>query len=396
MMSSSPGTVPSPFLPGAGRQPPFLAGRTDEQDVLRQQLSYLRHDQGAPGDVVLVGPRGNGKTVLLGWLAREIQAGQSLNVLEWTPDHIRTPAALTAELLPDPVWRKLKDSVESVSVAGHGVTFRKGDLPVAVTSAFRDALAARCRQRPLVVLLDEAHMLDVEVGRALLNLSQEVRRQAPFLLVLAGTPNLPAHLNRMGATFWSRAEQLGIGRLTEEASRDALLEPFSEHEVSVDSPVLAPVIAESQGYPFFLQLWGAALWRQLQASGGSTLTPAQVAAARSEFDRRRVAYYETRFRELETRGLVAAAAAIAETFAMQAELPDPTLRATVATTLPEASDASRLQAALDALADLGYVWRSPTARDWTPGIPSLMDYLKDSVRAAGGVSRAASHLPDRP
>ena len=393
MMSSSLDIIPSPFLPGAGRQPPYLAGRVDEPAVLRQQLAWLHHDQGAPGDVVLVGPRGNGKTVLLGWLSREIETGRALSVLEWTPDHIRTPATLTAELLADPVWRKVKNSVESVSMAGHGVTFRKGDHPVAVTSAFRDALAARCRQRPLVVLLDEAHMLDVEVGRALLNLSQEVRRRAPFLLVLAGTPNLPAHLNRMGATFWSRAEQLGIGRLTEEASLDALLEPFSEHGVTVGSPVLAPVIAESEGYPFFLQLWGAALWRQLQASGGSTLTPAHVAAARPEFDRRRDAYCETRFRELETKGLVAAAAAIAEKFADQAELPDPTLRATVATTLPEASDAPRLQAALDALADLGYVWRSPTARDWTPGIPSLMDYLKEYVRAAEGVSRASSHFP---
>lgn len=396
MMSSSLDTVPSPFLPGAGRQPPYLAGRVDEQAVLRQQLAWLHHDQGAPGDVVLVGPRGNGKTVLLGWLSREIEAGRALSVQEWTPDHIRTPAALTAELLPDSIWQRVTGSVESVSVAGHRVAFRKGDRPAAVTSAFRDALATRCRQRPLVVLLDEAHMLEVKTGRALLNLSQELRRQAPFLLVLAGTPNLPAHLNRMGVSFWSRAEQLGIGLLTEEASRDALLEPLSEHGVTVDSSVLAPVIAESQCYPFFLQLWGAALWRQLQANDASTLTPAHVAAARPEFDRRRVAYYETRFRELETRGLVAAAAAIAETFAGQAELSDPTLRTIVATALPEASDASGLQAALDALADLGYVWRSPTARDWTPGIPSLMDYLKDSLQAAGGVSLAASHLPDRP
>ena len=80
---------------------------------------------------------------------------------------------------------------------------------------------------------------------------------------------------------------------------------------------------------------------------------------------------------------MAAAAAIAEKFASRAELPDPTLRTTVADAMPEASEAPGLQAALDALADLGYVWRSPTARDWTPGIPSLMDYLKDSGRAEG-------------
>ena len=35
-------------------------------------------------------------------------------------------------------------------------------------------------------------MLDIKAGRVLLNLSQELRRLAPFLLVLAGIPDLPA------------------------------------------------------------------------------------------------------------------------------------------------------------------------------------------------------------
>ena len=330
--------------------------------------------------MVLTGPRGNGKTVLLGWLARELRDGRSVNVVEWTPSHVPTLGTMTAELLPDSVWQRVKDRVESVSVAGHGTALRKSDRPAAVTSSFRDALAARCRQRPLAVLLDEAHMLDVDVGRDLLNLSQEVRSRAPFLLVLAGTPNLPGHLNRMDASFWSRAEQLGVGRLTEEASRDALLIPLTKHRVTVVPEVLAPVLAESQGYPFFLQLWGAALWGQLQASGATTLTPAHVAAARPDFDRRRAVYHETRFRELETRELVSVAATVAAAFANRAELPDATLRAALGAAAPDTTGALRVQPELDALADLGYIWRPPTARDWTPGIPSLMGY----VRAAAG------------
>ena len=178
MMPGSPAQAPSPFLPGAGSQPPYLAGRADEQAELRQRLAWLRHDQGAPADVVLIGPRGNGKTVLLGWLARELRDGRSVNVLEWTPSHIPTLGTMTAELLPDSVRQRVKDRVESVSVAGHGMVLRKGDRPAAVTSSFRDALAVRCGQRPLAVLLDEAHMLDVDVGRDLLNLSQEVQPSA--------------------------------------------------------------------------------------------------------------------------------------------------------------------------------------------------------------------------
>ena len=71
---------------------------------------------------------------------------------------------------------------------------------------------------PLVLLLDEAHMLDPEVGRELLNASQEVGRDLPFLLVLAGTPNLQSHLGQMGASFWNRAEQVRVGRLSGRAA----------------------------------------------------------------------------------------------------------------------------------------------------------------------------------
>ena len=43
--------------------------------------------------------------------------------------------------------------------------------------------------------------LDLEVGRTLLNASQQVRVDAPFLLVLAGTPGLAAHLGTMDVSF---------------------------------------------------------------------------------------------------------------------------------------------------------------------------------------------------
>lgn len=44
----------------------------------------------------------------------------------------------------------------------------------------------RCRARALVALVDEAHTLDLAVGQLLLNVSQEVRTDAPFLLARMG------------------------------------------------------------------------------------------------------------------------------------------------------------------------------------------------------------------
>ena len=96
------------------------------------------------------------------------------------------------------------------------------------------------------------------MGRALLNASQAVSSEAPFLLVMAGTPGLQPHLDTMSATFRSRAEKLGIGRLDEAAAGLALVRPLAEQVPAImfDEGALAHVVEENQRYPCFLQLWG--------------------------------------------------------------------------------------------------------------------------------------------
>ena len=109
-------------------------------------------------------------------------------------------------------------------------------------------LSARCRRRPSVLLVDEAHTLDRDVGQLLLNVSQEVRANAPLLLVLAGTPGLPAHLSTMNASFWSRLDEgrMGIGLLSGAAARDALVKPLTAHGVSIDRGALDAAVEDSQ------------------------------------------------------------------------------------------------------------------------------------------------------
>ena len=56
------------FTPRTGAAPPALTGRDREQAVLGQCLADLLDGGAPPHDVALMGPRGNGKTVLLNWL----------------------------------------------------------------------------------------------------------------------------------------------------------------------------------------------------------------------------------------------------------------------------------------------------------------------------------------
>lgn len=70
------------FAPGTGAYPPVLAGREREQAVLSQCLSDLTAGGSPPHDVVLIGPRGNGKTALLGWFENACNDA-SVHVCAW-------------------------------------------------------------------------------------------------------------------------------------------------------------------------------------------------------------------------------------------------------------------------------------------------------------------------
>ena len=92
-------TVRRIFRPGAGATPPALAGREAEQRVLSRCLADLSGGSAPPHDVVLVGPRGNGKTALLNWF-RGACGEASVDVVALTPQHIPNRAVLADALAP--------------------------------------------------------------------------------------------------------------------------------------------------------------------------------------------------------------------------------------------------------------------------------------------------------
>jgi len=101
---------------------------------------------------------------------------------------------LATALAPPDRFQSLLPDKLSVSIRVGRLGWELGGDPGTLT----DLLTLRCAHRPLVVLLDEAHTLDVAVGRALLNAGQSTAAAAPFLLVLAGTPGLTQQLERAG------------------------------------------------------------------------------------------------------------------------------------------------------------------------------------------------------
>ena len=344
-------------------------------------LADLADGAAPPHNVVLTGPRGNGKTALLNWFRGACENAETpVDAVLMTPRDVPDLEALVDALAPRRGVRKLLPRKLAIASVGSAECSPAGSAPRNLTRE----ISARCRKKPLAVLVDEAHTLALDVGGTLLNASQRTRSEAPFLLVLAGTPGLPAHLDAMDASFWGRLGEgnLGVSLLDEEAAAEALTKPLAARGVSVEADALDAVLEHSQRYPYFIQLWGDALWKRHLATATKGLSRADVAAVQPTVAVLVAEYYQTRYRELEKAGLQDAAKAVAIVFQDSTTATDQDID----TALTDAGlhDPAARIASREALNRFGYIWCPPSQTPpivWTAGIPSLMAYV--SARAGG-------------
>ena len=301
----------NPFVPGFGEMPPRLAGREEEQTVLGRGLHRLLKTETSrsPTALLLSGPRGLGKTVLLRWLREEAEKGGA-DVITTNAEKLSTPVKMVQILAPEVVDAARKDGF-NVSVAGTGYAHTPGSP---LTEPHWEALmleSLQKRQTPLLVTIDEGHTLPGEVVYALAHLTQDLLwERCPVWFVLAGTPGMPGHLSTAGvvdpisgevrtASFFGRAAKMELGLLSPEASGEAVEAPLVERDWTVEPDALAQVLEDAHCYPYFLQLWGAALW-DVGVIGERCLNAEVVESARPAVDKMRLALYRERFKEIYT------------------------------------------------------------------------------------------------
>ena len=318
--------------------------------------------------------------MLLNWFQKACGNSETpVDAVALTPRDIPHIEALADALTPRRDFRKLLRRKLAIASVGSAEWSPSGGAPRNLTSE----LLARCRKRPLAALVDEAHTLALDVGGTLLNASQRVRAEAPFLLVLAGTPGLPAHLDAMDASFWGRLGEgnLGVGLLDEAAAAEALTKPLAAHGVSVEADALDAVLRHSQRYPYFLQLWGDALWKRHLATDAKVLAAPDVTTVQPAVAMLVAEYYQVRYRELETADLQSAAKAVARVFQASATATDGDIDAALAAAGMD--DGTARIASREALNRFGYIWCPPSQTPpivWSAGIPSLMAYVLERAR----------------
>jgi hypothetical protein len=278
--------VANPYEPGAGRRPPELAGRQEvleRFDVLRRRLEQGRTDRG----VMLTGLRGVGKTVLLNefradairhdWIVAKVEAGggqgfrslvaEALQAGLYTVSrkHGRSKRfqralavfkSFSLQVAPD---GGLAVGVEVAPEEGRANT---GDLGLDLTDVFVELGEAVAELGVgALLLVDEMQDLAISDLAAIAVASHESgQMRVPMIVVGAGLPNLPVVLTEAKSYAERLYEYVGIGPLDSAAAAAALLVPAKEVGVTWKQKAVEAVMAAAAGYPYFLQVFGHAVW----------------------------------------------------------------------------------------------------------------------------------------
>ncbi len=380
----------NPFMPGYGRFPPYLAGRDAEQELIAEQVGALADGDREAGDIVLMGPRGAGKTVILRWAALAAsKAGAKKGVFSRrkTPQVVRAlPGHLEreqdiAELFL--ISGRRDFAIDEVETGARGLRAKWRAIGHSPNRRFRQAVR-QCRRRPLIVLVDEAHFLDPEPCGLLLQTAQAIRQeQGRVLLILAGTPGLREVLARARATFHERGEKISLGLLDPEAAADAVRIPMAGEGIAMREDSLGRIVADSQCYPYFLQVWGRALWAAARQEAATVVDDALVRKAMPAVSRARRGLYENRrdqWQGKDRRFL----AEIARAVKTHGSFDQEALEKTVGDILSRQYRAGETGVMIEKLVATDFLWKPWGARHFIPGIPSLVSYVVAADEDSGG------------
>lgn len=299
----------NPYRPGVGTRPLHLAGR----DLpLRRFRALLRAAPEQPANMRLTGLRGVGKTVLLGEFEKVAEeATWASTSLELQPSHNTDDALVEALTKALDGSRQKLSRMERLRKAVGNTARQAGTLGLewgefrltyqASSDPGREDLsralfevvemAVQKGHSGFVVLLDEAQVVRDEQNRrsgehplSLLISSVVALQKAelPLGLVLCGLPTLTGNLLRARSYTERMFRGEEIGSLQPNEAREAFVQPphGTESPVEIDDDLVETTIHEVEGYPYFIQLWGAELWDAAEDAETVRLSSALLDAAR--------------------------------------------------------------------------------------------------------------------
>lgn len=271
----------------------------------------------------MVGLRGVGKTVLLDRLREDAERAGIHTMRVEAPESRSLPALLAPQLrqtllrlsrnerardLSRRALRGLAGFAKALQVKYNdievGLDFDpepgladNGDLEHDLQTLLElvgDAAAAADTATALFV--DELqYVVEEELAALITALHRTAQRLHPVILVGAGLPQLPGRMGRAK----SYAERLFdfpvLGPLGEADTITALVAPAQRENVEFTADALSRIIFETQGYPYFIQVWGKHCWdvadkspitaENVVTASGSAIAALDESFFRVRFDR---------------------------------------------------------------------------------------------------------------
>lgn len=273
----------NPYRPGAGARPPELAGRSAEVNYFDMLIIRTKH-RSTDRPMVMSGLRGVGKTALITKFAEMADTHQWICVsLEGQAGtsgigevRRRLAAEVKAALVRFSMRHRARKGLDdllglvgsfSLDVGPISVERRIEpaatglldiDLEELVTAISKVAQERECG---FALFIDEMQDVDPELLSALLVVQHRMQqRDLPFYVIGTGLPNLPATL----ADARSYAERLfryvTVDPLSREEAAQALVLPARRLNCEFEQDALDYVLDAADGYPYFLQEYGKAVW----------------------------------------------------------------------------------------------------------------------------------------
>jgi AAA ATPase domain len=314
--------VLNPFAPGAGTPPPQLAGRDDVRETVRVAIERVR--RGLPTkSVLMVGLRGVGKTVLLDRMRDDAEASGIHTVRIEAPEGRSLPALLAPQLRQamlrmsrnKKAQEGAKRALRALAGFAKSLKVKFADIEVGLDfdpepgladngdlehdlQALLEAVgvAAQKAETALVLFIDELQYVEeAELAALITAMHRCAQRRVPVMLVGAGLPQLRGHMGNAK----SYAERLfdfpEIGPLNTAAARMAITQPVTDQGMKIAAEAANMIVAESHGYPYFLQEWGKHAWdaapsspirvQDVKAATASAIAALDESFFRVRFDR---------------------------------------------------------------------------------------------------------------
>jgi len=297
-----------------------------------ERLAFLGYKRSLVGRIrVFMGPRGVGKTSLLRLAQREAERQRFATIWVTTGDERPLAAALADEfdrLSRD--WKSaagtaLKAALKTLKVSVSGVSIGVGAVesnqaPIGTGRALQDAIESAVKgvldddASGLIIFIDEVQSADAVGLKALAYAWQHLQAQpdgVPAIVISAGLSHSQDVIAK-AVSFGERFEYIAITNLDADAARHALTAPTQDLGVDWAPDALEAVLAQTQGYPYFIQEFGDKMWTAAgYPAPGTTLTLTHYRTALAAFQQSRDQMFRSRWVQTtpaEAKMLVAMAA----------------------------------------------------------------------------------------